>query len=100
MAAIAPEDWARIWAHAWLDTRFRELLRHNPAEAVAVFQKVFPVPPFQPHDRLFDVEEIYLKDFLKKRPDQLEEMAKDGTIDGVAQVVQPNEFQLVPETQA
>jgi hypothetical protein len=93
MAEITSKDWARIWAHALLDRDFEETFRRNPAAAVKWFQHQFPDPPLEFHDRLFALGPIYLDNFLEKRPEDLEKIAQDGTLNGVAQV-RPSEFQL------
>ena len=33
-SALTPHDWARVFAHAWLDKDFKTALETNPLEAI------------------------------------------------------------------
>jgi hypothetical protein len=102
MAAIAPEDWARIWAHAWLDENFKKTLRRNPVVAVEAFQQQFPLSA---HDKLFDLDEIYKEpfdqepfkgmSFINMSLDDLREIAAKGTLHDKPFCVRPNEWVIV-----
>lgn len=99
--AIIDTDWARIWAHAWLDSNFRKTLRENPASAVMDFQKL-STPPLKPHTKIFDLDKIYGDldamglSFVAMPPAELEEIAAYGTWRGLPFCLQPNEWVIVP----
>jgi hypothetical protein len=101
LGAVTLEDWARVWAHAWLESDFRKMLRQNPANAVAEFNKQFPQSPL-PHTKIFDLEMIY-SDLqamgvpFETMPDaELNEIAEHGTWKTLPFCLQPNEWVIVP----
>ena len=101
MAAIIDTDWARVWAHAWLDPNFRKTLRENPATAIADFQRLSTLP-LKSYTKIFDLDKIYSDldamglSFAQMSSTELEEIARDGTFHGVPFCLQPNEWVIVP----
>jgi Dyp-type peroxidase family len=110
---VSVREWARIWAHAWLEERegrkeFRETLKKNPTAAVEKFRgKAFAKGAMvlgPKHDKVFDLTgAIYTMPLAKVGPfkdksfetmslNELAEIAAKATLRGNPFCVQPNEW--------
>lgn len=111
--AVTREDWARIWAHAWLPENkdFRKTLKQNPRAAVEEFQKQADRLKFPRLDRpgkLFDMGgDVYTERFQQgpfegmsfsdMSPKDLKEIVEKGKLHGKSFCVQQNEWTPDPE---
>ena len=99
MAAVDYKVWARMWAHAWLEPDFRETLKTNPAAAAREFHDQFGLGPY---DKIVDTQPIFddpftngplmNKSLSNVSPEQLEEIAATGKLDGKPFCMQPSEW--------
>src|SRR4051812_43214076 len=106
--AIKPEDWARIWAHAWLPENkdFREKLKRDPKAAAEEFNRITPslkIPP-STYDKIFNIVEYVFAERFTMKPFErksfttisdkgLAEIAAKGMLNDKPFCVQPNEWE-------
>jgi Dyp-type peroxidase family len=110
---IKPEDWARIWAHAWAEEKegrpaFRKILKTNPAKAVEVLKEqadwnFLKLDDDQKYKKFIDLAgDIYKRpfnrgsfegiSFNRMSPHDLKEIAEKGTLHSQPFCIQPAEW--------